>query len=420
MTALPADALRRPPLDGITVIDMSRVLSGPYCTMILADLGARVIKIERPDIGDDTRQWVPFVGERSAYFMAFNRHKESIALDLKIPYDREIFESILAAGDVIVENFRPGVMERLGYGWEALSSRHPRLVYASISGYGDSGPLRDQPAYDMIIQGLSGIMSLTGEPDGPPVRVGTSIVDLGAGVFATIGICAALAARARTGRGQKIDIAMLDGQVALLEHALASVALEPTVPTRTGARHPTLAPFGAFKASDGNMVIAAANDTLFGSLASALGQPELADDPRFLTNDRRVTNQSALQTEIDRILSNRSVKEWVAILQEAEVPCGPINTVDKVLQDPQLNAREMFISVSDNDGNTIQTANNPIRLSAASARPKAAHSPLLDEHREALIQEFVTSNGHAKLSQIRQLAATDNVDLSFVNLAMQP
>jgi CoA:oxalate CoA-transferase len=167
---LPSDALQKPPLDGITVIDMSRVLSGPYCTMVLADLGARVIKIERPDIGDDTRQWVPFVGGRSGYFMAFNRHKESIALDLKSPYDREIFDSILAAGDVIVENFRPGVMDRLGYGWEALSSRHPRLVYASISGYGDSDPLRDQPAYDMIIQAVGGAMSLTGEPDGPPLR----------------------------------------------------------------------------------------------------------------------------------------------------------------------------------------------------------------------------------------------------------
>jgi CoA:oxalate CoA-transferase len=212
---------------------------------------------------------------------------------------------------------------------------------------------------------------------------------------------------------------MLDGQVALLEHALARVALEPTVPTRTGAHHATLAPFGAFAASDANLVIAAANDTLFGSLADALGQPELADDPRFLTNDRRVTNQAALQAEIDRILSRRTVKEWITILQEAEVPCGPINTVDKVLQDPQLHARDMFISVSDADGNIIQTANNPIRLSAAGERPQTARSPLLDEHREALVREFMTTNGHAKLSQIRQLVPSDDVDPSFVNLATQ-
>ena len=419
MSALPSDALQKPPLDGITVIDMSRVLSGPYCTMMLADLGARVIKIERPDIGDDTRQWGPLVGGRSAYFMAFNRDKESIALDLKNPYDREIFDSILAAGDVLVENFRPGVMERLGYGWEELSSRYPRLVYASISGYGDTGPLRDQPAYDMIIQAASGAMSLTGEPDGPPLRMGTSPADLGAAVFAAIGICAALSARSRTGRGQKVDISMLDSLVALLEHAFALVGIQPTVPTRTGAHHATLAPFGAYAASDGSIVIAAANDTLFGSLAGALGQPELADDPRFLTNDRRVANQSALEAELDRILRERTVKDWIAILQEAEVPCGPINTVDKVLQDPQLRARDMFISVSDADGNIIQTANNPIRLSAAGEYPKTARSPLLDEHREALIREFMTSNGHIKLSQIRQLAATDNVDQSFVDLAMQ-
>jgi len=419
MTALPSDALQKPPLDGITVVDMSRVLSGPYCTMVLADLGARVIKIERPDVGDDTRQWGPLVGGQSAYFMAFNRHKESIALDLKNPYDREIFDSILAAGDVLVENFRPGVMERLGYGWEELSSRYPRLVYASISGYGDSGPLRDQPAYDMIIQAASGAMSLTGQPDGPPLRMGTSVADLGAGVFATIGICAALTARSRTGRGQKVDISMLDGQVALLEHAFALVALQPTVPTRTGAHHATLAPFGAFAASDGSIVIAAANDTLFGSLAGAIGQPELADDPRFLTNDRRVANQSALQAELDGILSKRTVKEWMTILHEAEVPCGPINTVDQVLQDPQLHARDMFISVSDVNGNTIRTANNPIRLSAAGERPNTARSPLLDEQREALIREFATSNGHDKLSHIRQLVAADNVDLSFVNLSMQ-
>jgi CoA:oxalate CoA-transferase len=416
MTALPSVALQRPPLDGVTVIDMSRVLSGPYCTMVLADLGARVIKIERPMIGDDTRQFEPFTNRRSGYFMAFNRHKESIALDLKTPYDREILNAILESGDVLVENFRPGVMDRLGYGWETLSMRHPRLIYASISGYGDSGPLRDQPAYDMIVQALGGAMSLTGEADGPPLRFGPSIADLGAGMFAAIGICAALAARARIGKGQKVDIAMLDGQAALLEHALARVALEPTVPTRSGAHHSTLAPFGAFTASDGDLVIAVANDALFGKLAAALGQPELADDPRYLTNARRVKNQAVLKTEIDRLLSLRTMKDWITVLQEAEVPCGPINTVDKVLQDPQLLAREMFMSVSDADGVSIQTANNPIRLSDAGKRATSARSPLLDEHRESLIREFMTTNDHTKLGQIQQLNASKDFDPSFVNL----
>ncbi|MBV8684744.1 MAG: CoA transferase [Caulobacteraceae bacterium] len=419
MAELPSKALEKPPLDGITVIDMSRVLSGPYCTMVLADLGARVIKIERPDTGDDTRAWVPFVGGQSGYFMAFNRHKESIALDLKTPYDREILESLLAAGDVLVENFRPGVMDRLGYGYEALSSRYPRLVYASISGYGDSGPLSDQPAYDMIIQGMCGAMSLTGEPDGPPERIGPSYADLGAAVFASIGICAALAGRARTGRGQKVDISMLDCGIALIEHALARVDLEPTVPTRTGSHHATLGPFGAYTASDGDMVIAAANDTLFGTLTIALGHPELADDKRFLNNDRRVANEPALKAELDRILSKRTVNEWIEILRAAEVPCGPINTVDKVLQDPQLKSREMFITVDDALGNKIETANNPIRFSAGGPRSITARSPLLDEHREALVQEFMTTNGHAKFREVRQLAAGADVDLSFVNLAVQ-
>jgi CoA:oxalate CoA-transferase len=419
MTALPSDALQKSPLDGITVVDMSRVLSGPYCTMMLADLGARVIKIERPVLGDDTRQFGPFQDGRSAYFMAFNRHKESIALDLKSPFEREILDAILEVSDVVVENFRPGVMDRLGYGWEDLSRRHPRLIYAAISGYGDSGPLRDQPAYDMIIQAIGGAMSLTGDPDGPPVRVGPSIADRGAGMFATIGICAALAARARTGRGQKVDIAMLDGQVALLEHALARVALEPTVPTRTGAHHPTLAPFGAFAASDGDLVIAAANDTLFGTFADALGQTELADDPRFVTNPRRVENQVALKGEIDRLLSRRTMDDWIAILQNAEVPCGPINSVDKVLLDPQLRSRGMLMSVSDADGYSIHTANNPIRLSGAGERTTSARAPLLDEHREALVREFMTTNGNPKHGSVRQLAPSVESDLSFVNLANQ-
>ena len=417
MTALPSVALQKPPLDGVTVIDMSRVLSGPYCTMVLADLGARVIKIERPVLGDDTRQFEPMTKGRSGYFMAFNRHKESIALDLKIPYDREILDALLESGDILVENFRPGVMDRLGYGWETLSMRYPRLIYASISGFGDTGPLRDQPAYDMIVQAVGGAMSLTGEADGPPLRFGPSIADLGAGMFAAIGICAALAARGRTGKGQKVDIAMLDGQVALLEHALARVALEPTVPTRSGDHHSTLAPFGSFKTSDGEMVIAVANDSLFGKLANALGQPELADDPRYLTNPRRVTNQAELKAEIERRLSLRTTNEWITILQAAEVPCGAINTVDKVLKDPQLLAREMFISVSDAEGVSIETANNPIFLSDAGERSTTARSPLLDEHREALIREFMTTNSHTKLDDIRQLDASKRIDPSFVSIA---
>jgi CoA:oxalate CoA-transferase len=383
------------PLSGITVVDMSRVLAGPYCTMILADLGARIIKIERPSTGDDSRQFGPFKDGRSAYFMAFNRRKESIALDLKSPYEREILDAIIQDADVIVENFRPGVMDRLGYGWEALSSRHPRLVYASVSGYGDSGPLRDQPAYDMIIQAIGGAMSMTGDPDGPPLRIGPSIADIGSGMFAAIGVCAALAERARTGRGQKIDVAMLDSQVALLEHALARVGWESTVPTRTGAHHPSLAPFGAFRARDGDMVIAAANDTLFATLADTLGRPELADEPRFVSNPRRVENQVALKAVIDELLSTRDVEEWIPPLQDAGVPTGPINSVDKVLKNEQLLSRHMFLPVTDADGYAIVTAGNPIRLSGAVEDDAHVRAPKLDEHRETLVREFLSKRSRA-------------------------
>ena len=408
------------PLSGITVVDMSRVLAGPYCTMILADLGARIIKIERPSTGDDSRQFGPFKDGRSAYFMAFNRRKESIALDLKSPYEREILDAIIQDADVIVENFRPGVMDRLGYGWEALSSRHPRLVYASVSGYGDSGPLRDQPAYDMIIQAIGGAMSMTGDPDGPPLRIGPSIADIGSGMFAAIGVCAALAERARTGRGQKIDVAMLDSQVALLEHALARVGWESTVPTRTGAHHPSLAPFGAFRARDGDMVIAAANDTLFATLADTLGRPELADEPRFVSNPRRVENQVALKAVIDELLSTRDVEEWIPPLQDAGVPTGPINSVDKVLKNEQLLSRHMFLPVTDADGYAIVTAGNPIRLSGAVEDDAHVRAPKLDEHRETLVREFLSKRSQASRGQVRQFADSTDFDPSFVDLALNP
>jgi CoA:oxalate CoA-transferase len=399
---------------------MSRVLAGPYCTMILADLGARIIKIERPSTGDDSRQFGPFKDGRSAYFMAFNRRKESIALDLKSPYEREILDAIIQDADVIVENFRPGVMDRLGYGWEALSSRHPRLVYASVSGYGDSGPLRDQPAYDMIIQAIGGAMSMTGDPDGPPLRIGPSIADIGSGMFAAIGVCAALAERARTGRGQKIDVAMLDSQVALLEHALARVGWESTVPTRTGAHHPSLAPFGAFRARDGDMVIAAANDTLFATLADTLGRPELADEPRFVSNPRRVENQVALKAVIDELLSTRDVEEWIPPLQDAGVPTGPINSVDKVLKNEQLLSRHMFLPVTDADGYAIVTAGNPIRLSGAVEDDAHVRAPKLDEHRETLVREFLSKRSQASRGQVRQFADSTDFDPSFVDLALNP
>jgi len=287
------------PLSGITIVDLTRVLAGPYCTMVLADLGARVIKIEAPDGGDDSRGYGPFVNDKSAYFMAMNRGKESIALDLKTDADRKVFERLLEQADVLVENFRPGAMERLGYGWEALHAHHPRLIYAAASGFGHTGPYAPKPAYDMVVQGMGGIMSITGHPGGPPTRVGASIGDITAGLFTAIGIASALHHRHTSGEGMKIDVAMLDCQVAILENALSRYFLTGRSPQPLGARHPSIAPFAAFATADGHIIIAAGTDALFGKLCVALGRPALARDGRFLRNDARAENVDALGAEVE-------------------------------------------------------------------------------------------------------------------------
>ena len=289
------------PLSGITVLDFSRVLAGPYCTMVLADLGARVIKVERFGTGDDTRAFGPFVGVDSAYFMCFNRGKESISLDIKSPRDRELLERLLDSCDVVVENFRPGVMERLGYGPERLEKTHPHIIYTSISGFGHSGPFSELPGYDMVVQAMGGVMSLTGWPDEEPARVGTSFGDLGAALFGVIGILSALYSRTRDAQGTRVDIGMLDCQAALMETALARYDVEGIVPTRTGDNHPSLAPFETFAAKDGKFVICAGNDTLFLLMMDALGSPQLALEERFLTNDLRVQNRKQLVKDVEEI-----------------------------------------------------------------------------------------------------------------------
>ena len=284
------------PLHGLTIIDLSRVLAGPYATMVLADLGARVIKVERPDGGDDSRAIGPFKDGKSAYFTSINRGKESIALDLKAAEDREIFEALLERADVLVENYRPGTMEKLGYGWPALHERFPRLIYAAASGFGHTGPDSKKAAYDMVVQAMGGIMSVTGHPGGPPTRVGTSIGDITAGLFTVIGILSAVHDRLRTGEGRFVDVAMLDGQIAILENAIARYAVTGEAPGPLGARHPSITPFAAFRCRDAHIVIAAGNDALFRALCEALKLPALTEDERFATNGQRSENAEALQT----------------------------------------------------------------------------------------------------------------------------
>ena len=283
------------PLSGVMVVNVSRILAGPYCTLLMAELGARVIKVEPPEKGDDAREYGPFLEGKSAYFMSINRGKQSIALNLKGAADKRIFERLLERGDVLVENFRPGTMEKLGYGWEELHRRYPRLIYAAASGFGHSGPFSHYPAYDMVVQGLGGIMSITGHPGQPPVRIGMSIGDIGAGLYAAVAVNAALLHRERTGEATKVDIAMFDCQLALLENAILRYTTSGQVPGPMGARHPSITPFQAFATADGYMIIAAGNDGLYRKLCDALARPELASDPRFLTNDLRTRNGDELR-----------------------------------------------------------------------------------------------------------------------------
>ncbi|MCZ4305442.1 CoA transferase [Zoogloeaceae bacterium G21618-S1] len=386
---------KKAPLEGITVLDFSRVLAGPYCTMVLADLGARVIKIERLATGDDTRAFGPFVGQESAYFMCFNRGKESIALDLKSPRDRDLLERLLGEADVLVENFRPGVMDRLGYGADRLARTHPHLVYASISGFGHTGPFSDLPGYDMVVQAMGGIMSLTGWPDAPPARVGTSFGDLGAALFAAVGIIASLYKRTRDAQGTRVDIGMLDCQAALMETALARYDVEGKVPTRTGDSHPSLAPFETFNAEDGRFVIAAGNDQLFMLMADALDAPQMALDPMFISNDLRCRNRPAMVDAIEAITRTAPMDHWIDRLNEAGVPCAPINTIDRLFSHPQLQARNMIIQVEGAAERPVRTAGNPIKLSSAAdidvARPLRA--PALDEHRDRILSELMSGTG---------------------------
>ena len=380
------------PLSGITVIDLTRVLAGPYCTMMLADMGARVIKVETPNGGDDARHFGPFVdtpeGGKSAYFMSLNRGKESIALDLKNDDDKKTLERLLKTADILVENYRPGTMEKLGFGWDRLHEAYPTLIYAAASGFGHTGPYSKRPAYDLVVQGMGGVMSLTGHPGGEPTRIGTSVGDITAGLFTTVGINAALYHRQNTGEGMKIDVAMLDCQVAILENAIARHAATGEIPGPIGARHPSITPFDAFKASDGHLIIAAGNDGLFAKLCTALGQPELADNPLFENNAKRSEHQAALKDEVELALTKHPVAHWLEILESAGVPCGPINDVGQVLSDPQVNARNMVVTATDPVAGALKMAGNPIKMSAFADPSTRNPAPPLDGDRAKIMSEL--------------------------------
>lgn len=375
------------PLSGITIIDLTHVLAGPFASRNLADLGARVIKVERPGTGDDTRTFPPFVQGQSGYFATLNAGKASIALDLKTAADRSILDRMLARADVVLENFRPGVMENLGYGWETLRKTYPRLIYGAVSGFGHTGPESSKPAYDMVVQARGGVMSITGEEGGPPVRVGASIGDIVAGMFLAQGVLAALFDRATTGRGAKIDISMLDSQIAILEHALAITAATGVPPGRTGARHPTITPFSTYRASDGFFVIAAGNDKIFAKLCGALGLPSLATDPRFATNADRCEHVAVMKRLIEAVTLGAPRSHWIAKLEAAGVPTGFVQDMAQAMADPQVLARNMILPVAPfADGPAFTAAGNPVKMTSLPEITSRPPAPGLDGNRAEILR----------------------------------
>src|SRR6516162_6536877 len=376
------------PLCGITIVDLSRILAGPYCTLLLAELGARVIKVEPPGQGDDARHYGPFKNGKSTYFSSVNRGKRSIALDLKSPAGRETFERLLDKADALVENFRPGTMEKLGYGWDSLHPRYPRLIYAAASGFGHTGPYSHYPAYDMVVQGLGGVMSITGHPGMPPTRIGTSIGDLAGGLYAAVALNAALLHCERTGEATKVDVALFDCQLALLENAIMRYTTTGEIPGPMGARHPSITPFEAFATRDGNIIIAAGNDGLFEKLARTLDRVDLAKNPLFKTNALRNQHQEALRAEIEGVLRTESTDHWIVVLEAAGVPCGPVNNIAQALAHPQTGARNMLISVDDPVTGPLELAGNPMKLSGFADPPTRQPAPDLDADRDPILREL--------------------------------
>jgi crotonobetainyl-CoA:carnitine CoA-transferase CaiB-like acyl-CoA transferase len=382
------------PLAGLTVVDLTRVLSGPYCTMVLADMGARVIKIEQPGKGDDTRAWgPPFVGGESAYFLGVNRNKESITLDFKHKAGRVVLDQLISRADIVVENFRPGTLDRLGLGFDTLRTAHPRLIYCSISGFGHTGPRRDQAGYDAVIQAEGGLMSITGAIDGSPYRVGTAIADLVAGLHAAQGIGLALYARERTGAGQHVDISMLDGVVSLLSHHASTYLTTGFVTRRMGNGHATISPYDTFAASDGEFFLAVGNDEQFRRFCDVAGLQEMVADPRFTTNPERVAHDEEVRARIGPVLRARTRATWIDTLTRAGVPCGSVRNVGEALADPQVLARRMIEAVEHLTVGTLKVLGVPIKLSDTPGSVRTP-PPLLGQHTDPLLREL-GMNDHA-------------------------
>jgi len=363
-------------------------MAGPYCTMMLGDLGADVVKVELPGVGDETRKWgPPFIGTESAYYLSVNRNKRSLTLDLKHPQGQQVLDRLLAWGEVLVENFRPGTLERLGFGYERVHAIYPRLIYCSISGFGQDGPYRDRAAYDIVLQGMGGLMGITGEPGRPPVKIGIAITDIGAGMFAHSAILAALLWREKSGKGQWIDVSMLDCQVSWMSHMAGYYLASGENPERLGSKHPTVEPYQAVETADGYITIAVGNDGLFRSLCKAVGRPELADDPRFVTNDARVRAREELEGILEPIFKTRPCRHWLEALEREGVPGGPVHLLSDLFTDPQVLHRRMLAEVEHPSLGKLRLPAPPLKFSATSPEIRRP-PPRLGEHTAEILREL--------------------------------
>jgi crotonobetainyl-CoA:carnitine CoA-transferase CaiB-like acyl-CoA transferase len=389
------------PLDDLFVVDLSRILSGPVCSMLLADMGAQVIKVEPPPSGDDSRQWgPPFIGGISTYFLSINRNKKSLGLNLKADEGRRVLWKLIERADVLIENFRPGVLEKLEFGYHTVAKVNPRIVYCSISGFGQTGPYRDRPGYDVIAQGESGMMDLTGSPDGPPAKLGASLADVVAGLYAVNGVLLALLARHKTGTGQHIDVSLLDTMVSTLTYQALIYLSTGRSPRRLGTRHPSIVPYESFQAKDGFVNIAVTNQKQWENFCQALGFSEIAADARFETMKARLAHYSELRPMIERVVSKMSRSEIIARMSEVGIPAGPINTVGEIMEDPHIHAREMVVELTHPEYGPLRVLGIPIKLSGTPGVVENA-PPRFGEHNREVLSELGYSAG-----EIRKLAET--------------
>lgn len=380
------------PLSDIKILDLTRVLAGPFCTMLLSELGAEVVKVEMPGTGDDSRSYGPFKNGKSLYFISINRDKKSISLNLKTEKGREILRKLIPHFDVIIENFKPGTMEKLGLGYEDIKKINPKIIYAASSGFGHTGPDSGKPAYDILVQALGGIMSITGWPETPPTRVGMSVGDITVSFYTAMGILSAIYHRTKTGEGQKIDISMLDCQLSILENAFLRYQVDSKPPTPIGNRHPTIAPFQAYKAKDEYFVVAAGNDSIFVKMCKAMKCEFLIEDERFKTNSARTANLIELNNVLDSLFAGKTVSEWVEILDAAQVPCAPINTIDKAVANRQIKARNMVVEVDDKDVGKVDIIGNAVKMSSIEESPMRNPAPEIGEHNYSVLNSILGLN----------------------------